>query len=176
MKMALNSLLVIFLIVVSGCIFFNKEKYLKDLGNDNVMVRYEAICKLGEKKEKSAVSSLVKLLADSQPKVIRLTVIEALGKIGQEEAVSHLVSVLDGKDSEIRTAACDALGQIGSAKAVSGLAKVSGDKDIQPTAIWALGNIGDPGAVPALAKLLDDQDKYVRFNAYQALKKLSSGQ
>ncbi len=148
---------------------------MEDLESENIALRNNAIYYLGENEEKRAVPLLVEFLNDDQPKETKMKAIEALGKIGEGSSVEALVGVLTETDKEMRIAAIQALGKIRDSKAVNPLIDIlnnRNDKDITFTAIWALGNIGDKGAIPALAKLLEDQDKYVRHNASQSLKKI----
>ena len=174
MKKILGGLLALFLFLNYSCSLNDTEKYLQDLKSENVMVRNNAIYYLGENKEKLAVPMLIQLLNNDQPKETRLNAIEALGKIEEAISVEALVALLNEEDKEIKMAACDALGIIKNAKAVGHLIRILQDKDVRLTAIWALGNIGDKNAVPALTKLLDHQDKYIRYNVSQSLKKIGS--
>jgi len=175
MKTNIRVLLCTLMLFNIGCHFNDTEKYLNDLENENVMVRNNAIYYLGEHKEKLAVPMLIELLNNDQPKETRLMAIESLGKIGNGSSVDALVSALIEKDNEIRIAAIEALGKIKDPKAVKPLITILNDidnRDIQIPTIWALGNIGDKNAIPVLTKLLGAQDKDIRYNANQALKKM----
>ena len=174
MKVILISFLLMFSIFTFGCFLDDTEEYLKDLKSENIIVRKDAIYNLGEDEEEDAVPLLIKLLNKDQPKEIRLSLIEALGKIGEDSSVDPLVGVLRDKDPEIRIAVVEALGKIKDTKAVQPLIEVLEDKDIQLFVIWSLGNIGDKSAVPVLMKILDSEDKYVRYNAAQALKEIDN--
>lgn len=175
MKIILDILLFIFLIFNFGCLSNDTEKYIKDLKSENITVRKNALYYLGKKKEKSAVPMLIEFLKDDQPKEIKLSAIDALGKICDSRSIDVLIGVLMEKDNDIRIAAVDALGKIRDPKAVKPLINILNDRDIKVIAIWALGNIGDKSAIPALTKLLDDQNKYLRYNAAQSLKKIQNG-
>jgi len=168
------TLVLIFSVFFSGCNFDNNEKLLNDLKTRNMIVVNEAAYRLGESKEEKAVPLLIDLLKGDQPKEIKITAIEALGKIGLKSSVDVLVDIFgEGNDNEVRIAACNALGKIKSPDAVEPLLDVAGveDKEVRLFAIWALGSIGDERAVPLLTKLVDDPDKYVSYNARQALEK-----
>lgn len=171
MKVILSSLLFMFFIFTFGC---NTETYLKNLKSENIKVKNDAVYQLGEKKEKSAVPVLIKLLTSDKCGETKLIVIEALGKIKESSSVNSLATVLSENDIKIKIAAIKALGKIKDSHAVQPLLNSLSDRDTQLFAIWALGNIGDRGAVPALTKLLGDNDQYVRYNASQALKKIGS--
>ncbi len=174
MKTILINLLLILSVFTVGCFLNDTEKYIEDLKSKNLVVKNNAIYNLGEDEEEDAVPLLIKLLNKDQPKEIRLSTIEALGKIGEDSSVDPLVGVLRDKDPEIRIAVVEELGRIKDTKAVQPLIDVLEDKDIQLFVIWSLGNIGDNSAVPALMKLLDSEDKYVRYNAAQALKEIDN--
>lgn len=169
MKVILSSVLFMFLVFTFGC---HTGKYLEDLKSENIEVRNNAIYKLGKNEEKSAAPALIKLLTSDKRGKIKLSVIEALGKIREGSSVNSLVAVLNDNDIKIKIAAIEALGKIKDPHAVQPLLNTLSDRDTQLFAIRALGNIGDRGAVPALTKLLDDNDQYVRYNASQALKKI----
>ena len=168
------------LILSSGCSENDTEKYLADLKSQNMMVVNEAAYSLGENKEEKAVPFLIDLIKGDQPKVIKITAIEALGKIGSDSSVNALVDMLGGKnDNQVRIAACNALGKIKSPDAVEPLLEFAGtggeDRDAHLAAIWALGSIGDERSVPLLTSLLDNTDKYISYNARQALKTIGNG-
>lgn len=173
MKAVLINLLIILSVFTFGCFSDDTEKYLKDLKSENIEVRNDAIYHLGENKEKGAVPMLIKLLNDNnEPREIRLNTIEALGKIGESNSIDALAGVLRERDKEIRIAAVEALGKIKDPRAIPSLIDALEDKDIQLFVIWALGNIGDESAIPALTSLLDHEDKYIRYNAAQSLRRI----
>ncbi len=148
------------------------EKYLKDLESENIMVRKKAINYLGEKRTKAAVPLIIEILNTGQPKTIRLSSIAALGNIGESSSVEALIGLLEERDDEIRNAAIRVLGSIKDPRAVRPLLDILYDKDVQLTVIWALGNIGSKSAIPVLTRLLSDEDKFVRYNTAQSLKKI----
>jgi len=173
-------LLFIFNIFFCGCGFDNNEKFFNNLKSKNMMVVNEAAYELGENKEEKAVPFLIDLIKGDQPKVIKITAIEALGKIGSDSSVNALVDMLGKKnDNQVRIAACNALGKIKSPDAMEPLLGVAGtvgeDRDARLFSLWALGSIGDERAVPLLTSLLDDPDKYISYNARQALKTIGNG-
>ncbi len=174
MKAILINLLLILTIFIFGCFLDDTEKYLKDLQSGNNLVKNEAIYRLGENKEKGATLILIGLLKNDQPKETRLRAIDALGKIGESNSVDPLIEVLKENDKEMRLSAVEALGKIKDPRATPSLISALEDKDIQIFVIWALGNIEDKRAVPALTRLLDSQDKYVRYNTAQSLKRIGN--
>lgn len=175
MKTILSILILTFMTLNFGCLSNDTEKYMRDLRSENITVRNNAVYFLGKKKEKRAVPLLVKLLNDHQQKKIELSAIKALGEIGDSGSVDALIAVVGKTDNDIRVATIEALGKIKDPRAVKALVALLENKDVQYIAIWALGNIGDKRATEPLTKLLNHQDKYVSYNAAQALKKIGSG-
>ncbi len=172
--------LLIFSLLFCGCDFDNNKKLFNDLKSRNMIVVKEAAFSLGESKEKKAVPLLVDLIKSEQQEEIKITAIEALGKIGSDSSVNALVDMLGKKnDNQVRIAACNALGKIKSPDAMEPLLGVAGtvgeDRDARLFSLWALGSIGDERAVPLLTSLLDDPDKYISYNARQALKTIGNG-
>ncbi|MBN2373247.1 HEAT repeat domain-containing protein [bacterium] len=149
----------------------DKEEYIKSLESGNPVVISDAIYRLGEIREKSAVPRLARFLNDKS-KEIRIKAIEALGKIGDSGCVDDLIAVLAENDKEIQRKSVESLGKIKDDRSTLPLIGLLEDNDLQIFVIWSLGNIGDKRAVPALTRLLDSQDKYIRFNAGQSLKKI----
>jgi HEAT repeat protein len=146
------------------------------LRDEDVEVRWaaEALGKIGT----PAVPALIGALGDEYARV-RWAAAEALGEIGDPQAVLDLIGALRDEDAEVRRAAAEALGEIGDPQAVLDLNRALGDKDarVRRAAAWALGKIGTP-AVLALIEALrdaligalrDDEDADVRQAAAWAL-------
>jgi len=155
-----------------GCVPNTSETYLQDLKSDNVMVQKEAIYKLGETQDSSAVEALSALITANAPKFIKIEAMEALGKIGEERAAEIIIPLLKDDDQEIREAAIEVLGKLKSRDSVPFLIAILPKKETRLTTIWALGNIGDKTAIPVLATLLKSDDKFVRYNASRSLQKI----
>ena len=93
---------------------------------------------------------------------VRWCAVSALGKLKDERAVKHLISLLDDPSEKVRASAAWALGEIGDASAVEKLIKALGDSSrfVVESAKEALLKIGI-SAVPHLIKALKD-DKLQR--------------
>jgi ribosomal 30S subunit maturation factor RimM len=100
---------------------------------------------------------------------------DALGNIGDAQAIPGLLKLVEHSDSEVRKLAADALGNIGDAQAIPGLLKLVeySDSEVRKLAADALGKIGDAQAIPGLLKLVEDSDSYVRSTAAYALRNLA---
>ena len=152
------------------------KEYLKNLKSTNIVIKREAVNRLGQLQIKEAVPELISLLNKDSVEIAPF-IIESLGKIGDNAAVKPLIAMLENDNPLIREKTIEALGKIGDKKAVPALISVLEQKDKRTedevfTAIWALGNIGDKSAEPILNSLLGDNNKYVRYNVEQALKKI----
>ena len=81
---------------------------LDELASDSVELRYEAAVACGEMGEEEAVSHLVELTEDADAEV-QLVVVQALGKIGGNEAKECLELCLSHRSEAVRQVAEQAL-------------------------------------------------------------------
>lgn len=105
----------------------------------------------------------------------RAAAIEALGRIGDANALPILVKALEASDFELKRASAVALGRIGAPAAVAPLAKFleKAEPPLQTAALDALAAIGKPeGCVAAVLPLLDSNEWQVRSSAIQCLGRL----
>ncbi|KQC04169.1 MAG: hypothetical protein APR53_03740 [Methanoculleus sp. SDB] len=121
------------------------------------------------RKGKSAVYSLIGALNDNDWRV-REGCVRALGQIGDERAVPHLIQLFRDKKTRVQLWATDALILIGK-NAVEPLTTALQDTDrrVRMGAIVALGEIQDARAVAALKELLKDTDEEIRSAAQDAI-------
>jgi hypothetical protein len=117
-----------------------------------------------------SVDSLITALRDKDSNLRKIAA-QALGNIGNENAVEPLIAVLQDEDSDVRKIAAQVLGNIGNEKVVDSLIAVLQDKDsdVRKIAAQALGNIGNEKAVDSLIAALQDEDSDVRKIAAQVL-------
>lgn len=87
------------------------DTLLKELGNSDVEMRYEAAVACGELGVEDAVPSLIELIQDTDSQV-QLSAIAALGRIGGDEAEAVLKECLNDPDEHVRDAAEDALDEL----------------------------------------------------------------
>jgi len=110
-------------------------------------VRAEAGIGLSRMGDSTAVLVLLRMLENKESEfyeVARHNVIIALGKIGDERAVSKLIDITHhDKDSFVRRSAAEALGLISSRTAVLALEQALEDSDkyVRAAAAWALKQI-----------------------------------
>jgi len=121
---------------------------------------------------KPAVKSLIAGLKSHDPLVRRQSA-EALGDIGDPQAVEPLIDVLSDPDSLIRRHAVKALGKIKDLRAVAPLCRVLSDSGeqahVRGSAAEALGRIRDPNAVEFLIRALTDSHWTIQGQSAQAL-------
>ena len=148
---------------------------------DDLGDRQNAIRELGNRKSKAAVSSLLKCLDDPELK-IREATIEALGKIGGEDATKALKDVAAGNPDEgLRSKALQALDNIDTNLRLAAIEKLTDQA--------ALANIAKTDKAPsvrgaAVQKLTDealladikknDGDRNVQALAYNRLIELKN--
>ena len=102
---------------------------------------------------------------------LRQYLVQVLGLVGGEEAVSVLLEALKDTDSEIVIHSMISLGRLEETRALPPLVEISqsSDRGLRQTAIFVLGNFHDPTALERCAQALDDSDPLVQWNAAFAL-------
>ena len=136
-------------------------------------LRREAIQALTNFRAEQVVEPLIGLLDDPDIEV-QCKAVDALGKIGGNQAIDALVKTLDRP--ELRREAIQTLTNIRTKQVVETLIGLLDDPDIevQRKAVDALGKIGDNRSIDALVKTLDRPE--LRWDAIQALTNIRSEQ
>jgi HEAT repeat protein len=102
---------------------------------------------------------------------VRETAANALGRIGGERAIEHLIPLLNDDDSDVRETAANVLGGIGGERVIEYLIPLLNDDEYY--VIWgaanALGRIGGERVIEYLIPLLKDNECEVRETAANAL-------
>ncbi len=91
------------------------KDYLKNLKSSNIVIKREAINKLGKLQIKEAVPAMIRLLSEDSAE-IRPDIIEALGNIGDKAAVNSLIARLNDDNLRVREKAIEALGKLADKK------------------------------------------------------------
>ena len=108
---------------------------------------------------------------------LKRRLVEALGKLGDPQAVPPLIKALGDDWDDVRRAAAEALVKIGT-PAVPALIQALGHRysAVRRAAAEALGELGDPQAVPALTERLQDESGDVRKAAQAAIQQIQAKQ
>jgi len=120
---------------------------------------------------------LIRALDYDRDAEVRRQAAEALGSMGDEQALAPLIFRLNDDDLAVRTAAARALGQIGDPRAVEALTALveQEPEELASVAAQALGAIGSADATPTLIAALVDQDPSLREVSSQALAQIGAG-
>ena len=127
---------------------------------------------LGGLKLVAAFDDLQQLYQSTEDWIIKLSVIAALGELGEPRGFELLKQALSEDNDLVKTAAISSMGELGNAEAVSILAPYSKDSDwqIRFRVAQALNRLGTPEAKPVLESLANDEVEAV---AEEAKKNLS---
>lgn len=90
---------------------------------------------------------------------LRATACWALGRLGDQGAVTSLLRALDDSDARVRAQSAHALGEIAAPETVERLGRMLTEDvhlDAREEAAWALGALGAPAAVEPLLAVLAD--------------------
>jgi len=144
---------------------------LKSNDPDVVRIAAAALVKLGDPR---ATESLIDVFKTTDSNAVRISLVAALGKIGDEKAIPALLAALNDEMPVVRRLAASSLAKIGK-PAVEELVKIlkSGESPaLRKSAALVLGKIGDAQAVAPLITALDDSDVKVRITTARALGRL----
>lgn len=125
---------------------------------------------------KSATKPLLAAMQDASGYPLT-SMIEALGEVGDPDAVESILPHLESDDWFARCKAAEALGKIGDLRALDSLIRALGDDHssyVRSDAAEALGKLGDSRAIAPLIDALRDDEHYVRREAAEALGELGS--
>jgi HEAT repeat protein len=120
--------------------------------------------------ERTVFQELIEELEHNQDPQIRCSAADALGTIGNAEAIPCLIGALSDGEKAVRAHVAAALGKLGSA-AVEPLRVPLADANwiVRYRAAEALGLIGDAEAVRPLVRALRDDVDHVRYMSAKAL-------
>ena len=144
------------------------------LSAENELVRQTAVEELGKLKSarQEITLLLLPILKSDLDCDVREAAAEALGELGDPEAVVPLLEALADEDEIVRHVAIKALGEIGDKRALQPLigAVNSGE---YPYVIEALGKLGDPQAIAVLLEIAQDESisLFIRANATDTIGK-----
>jgi HEAT repeat protein len=131
---------------------------------------------LGEMRVGQAVPRLVQLLhIYNNNDRGDMSIPEALGKIGDAQAVPELIRTLDQRDESSRAFSAWALGKLGDKQAVEPLMKAATARSsfVRYYTIGALSRLGDPQAFDVVFAALLSGDQAIRRLALQGLSQMN---
>jgi HEAT repeat protein len=124
-----------------------------------------------------AAPALMSALDAPQP-LVRMTVLDALGRLGGAGAEQRVAALLrDDPSPSVRETATTALGRLGTGSALAPLIDAANSAEsptLRATAVRALGQLGARDAVPALTVLITSPHYRIAHEAAAALLRLGS--
>lgn len=150
----------------------NKQEYeeaLKNLTNEDVKIRKQAINNLEGIKDETAIGPLIKAATDENTQV-RFKAAEILGTLGTA-AVDKLITQFQKEEGQKKRYIVYALKQTKDDKVIPYLVEATEDEDpiVRKVAIRGLGEIVANDNIDDIAKGLEDEDWGVRLAAVHAL-------
>jgi TonB family protein len=145
-------------------------RLLAELRSKNSDIRTEAANQIGALRSRGALSSLIRLLSDSDGGV-REAACYALGQIADPNAAPHLVHAMTDTNPEVRATAAFALGMVGERRSATALSNALEDAEpaVRCSAVMALGLMQDEEAIDEVVEMLNDPSFDVRFDAVWTL-------
>lgn len=136
--------------------------------SDDPVARIDALEAAGD------VSELAREISNPTVKIARMAVL-ALGRIGGDQAVGHIVQAVKDPRPELREAAAVALGQAGGLDQAPTLAHAAARDEatmVRASALRALGTLRAYTQMDAILRALDDPDEPVRRCANTAIERI----
>lgn len=147
-----------------------RDRLFNDSESD---VRAAAADAIGGLKLVSAFDDLEQVYDSTTDWLIQLSIISALGEMGEPKAFNLLKKALSSENSLVKTAAVSAFGEFGDPRAVSLLTPLVGDEDwqVRYRLAQALGRLGGDEAIAILHQLTQDAMEQVASEARNNLEK-----
>jgi HEAT repeat protein len=141
---------------------------IAQLSAEDLEVRRSAVVALGRIRDASATSAIVKTLDDES---LAIDAANALGQIGDPQAVDGLLNLIGSSDASIRQAAVSALNSLASPPTAASVNPLLHDPDpnVRESAVKIAGYFGYAESAGELLKLARDPDEGVRCAAIEHL-------
>lgn len=140
--------------------------------------RMAAAQALGQSHSPLALTALLDALKDERI-AVRWSAVEALGQLGNREAVPHLIKLLHKEEAYRwnRRLVVNALGNLRDRRAVPALLELLKDDDefLRKITLFALKKIRDPKAFLPMVAMLRDREPWVRRTAQRLLSEWTQG-
>ncbi len=152
------------------------QRHIEDLTSENPRQRSFAVQELGKLRASQAVSALATVLQKDVNTYVRSASAEALGHIGDANAVFPLMDALHDSCSFVRRAAAISLGQLKAKEAQGALLHALEDPNfyVRRATINAIGKLDVPDMGRILLPLLDAPDPRIRRTVVTALRRLAT--
>ena len=152
------------------------RRCIENLESPNPRQRSQAAGELGESRVVEAVPALIRVLDEDVNTYVRTAVAEALGHIGDPQAIFPLVDAMRDPSSFVRRAAAIALGQLEAKEAQVALIHALDDPNlyVRRAAINAIGKLGINDLGKVLLARLDTNDPRMRRTIITALRRLKT--
>ena len=154
---------------------FKNRKIMRELTeslneNEN-FVNYKVAEGVGEFNNGKIVETLINALNEDDDESVKEMVINTLGRMGDRNAVAHLISNLDSLNDELKELIILALGEIGGKESLEfiKLALDENKLEIKLRAIEALGKISYPESTEELVYTLLEDDLEIKLYAIASL-------
>ncbi len=166
---------------------FNKDDFIEDDGNAFINLRVLCLKAISNYKDIKSITPILYCLNNKNEHYkTRLAAAEALGKIGDKNAVESLINVVSDEEEKsvyVRESAAVALGMIGDMRAIGPFLSILEAKKnflnkftfLKERVIEALGKFSMPcnkRVFLALKEALSDESSQVRLNAVESLMNL----
>jgi HEAT repeat protein/MFS family permease len=150
------------------------DEIVKALGDPSPRVRRNAARTLARLDDPRLAEHLVAHV-QMHPDLVEEETVEAMGEIGNQDAVPVLIELLQSPRSLLRRAAAKSLARLGSTDAIQALTEAAqevGDPDLRRSSIQALRILEAREAGPAIYDALFDPHPSVRIAAAEAVAEL----
>ena len=125
---------------------------------------------------RAAVPDLAKLLQGPAGLAAKIVAADALGHIGDLQAVPALLHLYDHPSVEVRIAVMEAMARLGDPRSLPAVLLCMTDTawEVRAQAAAVAGRIGSPETVPLLQQLMEDDHWWVRYYAGEALVRIGN--
>jgi HEAT repeat protein len=151
------------------------DALIRHLSDQYISAKVKAAEALGEIGDHKAIPAILKTVKDAHiDNFVRIPAAVALARMGQDEGLQFLLSMLKSRSPEERANAIGSLGTNQIKGTIEPLLSLLGDSDmsVRLRAAMVLGKRHDPRAIPALRQFLNDSNLYVRRDVTETLEKL----
>jgi HEAT repeat protein len=154
------------------------QRYIEHLKSANPRLRSHAAQELGKLEAQEAVPHLIEHLSEDVNTYVRSASAEALGHIGDRDAIFPLMDALHDSCSFVRRAAAISLGQMQAKEAQGALLQALNDHNfyVRRAAINAVGKLDIPDMATVLLPFLETDDSRIQRTTIVALRRLRAEQ